>query len=372
MTTQLRVLLAVVTFLAVVRAAEDDHGGHADHTDHDGHDDHTDHDGHDDRLLPPWGPALGAAAIVNIVTLLGVAALSAPSMRQGFVHVTTIIYSSGFAAGALLSACFFLMFPESIQLINTTDYHAGETADEHADHVDRRVLRALAEEEHEEHAGEISVDATWRWGTCIIAGFALVAVIDLLLSALGSKTSPQTDELATDEDLKTDHKTEQTKDEETEPHARRRVLTSVLLGDALHNFADGVFIGTAFLTCDPSVGWAVTVGTVAHEISQEIADFFLLTSVCGLRVPHALLANFLSGTTIFLGVVVVLATDVNEAGVGMILATGGGIYLYNATTECMPRVLRARNLKHKVVAFALFALGAITIGLVLLDHRHCE
>ncbi|KAJ1634077.1 Zinc/iron permease [Pavlovales sp. CCMP2436] len=364
MPIQLR-LLAIATLLAAVRAAEDD----AEHSGHDGHDDHDDH------TSRPWGLALGAAVVVNIITLLGVASLSAPSMRQGLVRAQTVTYSSGFAAGALLSACFFLMFPESIQLINTADYHAGETAEEHAGHDDRRALRALAEEEHEEHAGEISVDAIWRWGACILAGFALVVVIDLLLSALGAQASKATrlsQELGTDEDLKVDPKTEATHDEATETKTRRRVFTAVLLGDTLHNFADGVFIGTAFLTCDASVGWAVAVGTVAHEISQEIADFFLLTSVCGLRVPHALLANFLSGTTVYLGVVLVLSADLSEAGVGMILAAGGGIYLYNAAVECMPRVLHAREIKHKIVALALFAVGLVSIALVLINHEHCE
>ncbi|KAJ1634194.1 hypothetical protein T492DRAFT_865546 [Pavlovales sp. CCMP2436] len=102
----------------------------------------------------------------------------------------------------------------------------GFTAEEHAGHAGRRTLRALAEEEHEEHADKIS---------------------------------------------------------DTDPHTCRRVLASVLIGDALHNFADEIFIGTAFLTCDPSVGRTVTVCTVAHKISQEIADFFLLTSAAGAK-----------------------------------------------------------------------------------------
>jgi zinc transporter ZupT len=388
----LRALLAA-TLLAAALAVED-------HDEHAGHDDHD--AGHDDHASPPWGLAFGAAAIVNMLTLLGVATLGMPIMRQWRVRAQAITYSSGFAAGALLSACLFLMLPESILLINTADYRGGgddheeHTEDEHEEH---------AEDEHEEHADLISVDAIWRWGTCVLAGFALVVVIDLFLSAMSTQASPQDkpatdknpkaalekktskidldlilsdlspktspqDELATDKDPKA--AAEKIHVEEIDAHTRRRVLAAVLFGDTLHNFADGVFIGTAFLTCDPSVGWAVTVGTVAHEISQEIADFFLLTSVCELRVPHALLANFLSGTAIYIGVALVLSSDLSEAGVGMILAAGGGLYLYNATVECMPRVLRARELRHKCVALALFALGAAAIGLVLVNHQHCE
>jgi zinc transporter ZupT len=375
----LRALLGA-TILAAALAAEDDH--------------HDEHD--DDHASPPWGPALGAAAIVNMVTLLGVAALGVPMMRQWRVQAQAITYSSGFAAGALLSACFFLMLPESILLISTADYRGGD--DDHAEDEHDEHRRRQAEEEHEEeHTDLIPVDVIWRWGACVLAGFALVVVIDLFLSALSkdpkataektqernsateldvnlSDLSPKSpkDEMVIDKDPKAAADKINVEIEKIDAHTRRRVLASVLVGDTLHNFADGVFIGTAFLTCDPSVGWAVTVGTVAHEISQEVADFFLLTTVCGLRVPHALLANFLSGTTVFIGVALVLSSDLSEAGVGMIIAAGGGLYLYNATVECMPRVLHARELRHKCIALALFALGAIAIGLVLVDHQHCE
>ena len=52
--------------------------------------------------------------------------------------------------------------------------------------------------------------------------------------------------------------------------------------------------------------------------------------------------------------------------------SGGGLFIYNGAAECLPRVLSTEVLSHKLQAFALFALGAVAIGLVLVDHQHCE
>lgn len=44
----------------------------------------------------------------------------------------------------------------------------------------------------------------------------------------------------------------------------------------VHNFADGVTIGAAFLGCSLTMGWTVTASAVLHEIPHELADFMAL------------------------------------------------------------------------------------------------
>ena len=88
----------------------------------------------------------------------------------------------------------------------------------------------------------------------------------------------------------------------------------------------------------------------------------------------ALALNFLSGTSVIIGVVVVMAVDAIEGEVtGMLLAFGGGVYMQIGGVECMGKMhLRCTTIELRVLSLAAFAVGCIAIGLVLLDHEHCS
>ena len=51
---------------------------------------------------------------------------------------------------------------------------------------------------------------------------------------------------------------------------------NIIIGDLVHNFADGVTIGAAFLGCSSTIGWTVTASAVLHEKPHELADFMAL------------------------------------------------------------------------------------------------
>jgi len=157
------------------------------------------------------------------------------------------------------------------------------------------------------------------------------------------------------------------------PGGSVRVMCGVLIGDFMHNLCDGFFIGAAFKGCGSTFGWTVATGTIAHEIAQELSDYVVLTGeACGLRPVVALGLNFLSGTSVLLGVIIVLSSEVSNGDIGLLLAFGGGVYLNIAFVECMPK-LHSSKVSGLIRALGVFVfmLGAIAIGLVLLDHEHC-
>lgn len=156
---------------------------------------------------------------------------------------------------------------------------------------------------------------------------------------------------------------------------RRRIIGGIIIGDFMHNFCDGVFIGSAFAFCGPTLGWSVAMGTIFHEIAQEISDFCILTNPKqgGLNPWVAMIFNFVSGMSVILGVIIMFSLDVSETATGMLLAYGGGVYVHIGSTECMSRVYQqASTLFLRFMWLLSFVVGAAAIGLVLLDHEHCS
>jgi len=155
----------------------------------------------------------------------------------------------------------------------------------------------------------------------------------------------------------------------TNANVRSRFLMSLIVGDFFHNFTDGVFIGAAF-QCNTSLAWKIVAVTVGHEIPQELADFAVLTNSLGFSTTKALAYNVISGLSVMLGGIAIMTAEISNLDTGMLLAYGAGNYLYCATVHMFSQGSKDRFFDAKKIL--VFAIGAITIGLILLDHEHCE
>jgi zinc and cadmium transporter len=134
----------------------------------------------------------------------------------------------------------------------------------------------------------------------------------------------------------------------------------VLIGDAAHNFMDGVVIGTAVMT---SVPLAVTtaLAVLAHEIPHEIGDFAILLHA-GFSRSRALLLNALAeaagvagaiGALVFLGAVPRLAP--------YFLAFATASFLYVAMSDLIPDLHRGTFDDNSVRQVVLVSAGIATI-----------
>ena len=115
------------------------------------------------------------------------------------------------------------------------------------------------------------------------------------------------------------------------------VVTLNLVGDAVHNFIDGMIIGTSFLASIP-IGITTAIAVVLHEIPQEIGDFGILVHG-GLPVRKALFYNFLSALVAVLGGVVALLLGpyLQEYIMYLLPVTAGG-FLYIAGSDLIPEL----------------------------------
>ena len=147
---------------------------------------------------------------------------------------------------------------------------------------------------------------------------------------------------------------------------------AIFLSDFLHNFVDGIFIANALFDCQQSKGWTVASSTVAHELAQEVSDFFMLVTRGGLTTIQALAVNVVSGASVVIGAWWFLWLEPGNGDRGMLLAFSGGVYVYVAATECAATFVHKNpTWRLKLLNVVLFIIGAVAIGLVLLDHSHC-
>jgi zinc and cadmium transporter len=115
----------------------------------------------------------------------------------------------------------------------------------------------------------------------------------------------------------------------------------VIIGDAFHNFLDGVVIGTAVRTSIP-LGVSTALAVATHEIPQELGDFAILLHA-GYTRRKALLLNLVSGGSAVLGAVLaVLALDWLPQMNQYILSVAAASFLYIAMADLIPDLHRGR------------------------------
>ena len=142
-----------------------------------------------------------------------------------------------------------------------------------------------------------------------------------------------------------------------------------LIGDGLHNFLDGVVIMVAFLTSIGN-GIVVTLAVLFHEFPQEIGDFGILL-YGGFSKRNALLFNFLSAMVAMLGgIFAFFLSGTFDSFNFFFLAFSGGGFLYLASTELMPELLKQKNLKKSVYQALILLVGIIVIFVLITALPH--
>jgi len=325
----------------------------------------------------PWGKMLGYTFAVNLITLSGLVFLVPLLITRARKQDTTTVFKwihiviPSFACGSLLALAFFIVIPESLYLIMS----GTAVEDDTDDHGHAHRFLQETDDTHDEHEGEIPTSVIWRFSSAVLAGFMTPMLIGLFLPShshdhvIVQKDAPA----VPDEDFKSDILVEDKAKDETTNKYNYQLIFSLIVGDALCNFADGIFVGLSLLQCDLAVTASVIGGVVYHEISQEVTDYFLFTTEGGLSPVQALAINFLGGLTVCLGGIVVFATSVSDMGVGVGLAISCGVYIHISCSEVFPRIRGVLHTRlERVVSMLFFILGVVPLGLVLLNHVHCH
>ncbi|MHA1457195.1 MAG: ZIP family metal transporter [Promethearchaeota archaeon] len=138
-----------------------------------------------------------------------------------------------------------------------------------------------------------------------------------------------------------------------------------LIGDGLHNFLDGIIIMVAFLS-GPATGIVITLAVLFHELPQEIGDFGILI-YGGFTKKKALTFNFISGMIALLGGLLAFTIEMFNM---FFLAFSGGGFLYLASTELMPELIKEKDLKKSIIQAFIFMAGLLLIMFLVIILPH--
>lgn len=135
----------------------------------------------------------------------------------------------------------------------------------------------------------------------------------------------------------------------------------ILIGDTFHNFVDGVLIAAAFMQ-DITLGVVSSLAVIAHEIPQEVGDFFVLLH-SGYSRREALLFNLASSlATLVGGGLAYFAFAGMDTMTNALLGLAAASMIYVAVADLIPGLHRRLSLQATIEQVVLIALGIASIS----------
>jgi len=140
-----------------------------------------------------------------------------------------------------------------------------------------------------------------------------------------------------------------------------------LIGDGIHNFIDGLIIGTSFYV-DIRFGIITTLIIIMHEIPQEIGDFGVLV-YGGMNKYKALAYNFLSALTAIIGAALgCFFSGSLEFFTPLIVPFAAGGFIYIAACDLVPEIHKQADIRKATFSMICFIAGIFFMLLVKMLH----
>ena len=139
---------------------------------------------------------------------------------------------------------------------------------------------------------------------------------------------------------------------------------SVLVGDSIHNFCDGVLIAAAFLA-DPHLGVVTALAIIAHEIPQEVGDYIVLINA-GFSRMRALVYNMISGMSAVVGGVLgyyLIGPFKDHLPYMMVVAASSFVYV--AVADLIPQLQKRLSWRDTLLQIVWLTVGLVMIAAIV-------
>lgn len=142
---------------------------------------------------------------------------------------------------------------------------------------------------------------------------------------------------------------------------QKSTIPLVLLGDTIHNFIDGIAIGSSFMV-DPGFGLIIALSTFLHETPHEIGDFGVLIAR-GWSRKKTFMANFYSSLATIPGAFLVyfFVPQGGEEKIAALLAVAAGIFLYLGASDFLPEIGENDPPRRTFIKVFLVLVGVFSI-----------
>ncbi len=137
----------------------------------------------------------------------------------------------------------------------------------------------------------------------------------------------------------------------------------IILGDALHNFTDGIAIAAGFLISF-KLGLATSLAVLFHEIPAEIGIFAVLLHSKFSRLKTLLYSLAAQLTAVVGALVGLFYLPLFANSEALVLAFAAGGFIYIASADLLPETHKEKNLSKSLIQVGLLVLGILVIWYV--------
>ncbi|XP_067687873.1 zinc transporter ZIP4-like [Haliotis asinina] len=282
-----------------------------------------------------------ATLIICFCAVLGAILFPLP---KGTSHEAFMSVFLGLAVGTLFTDAILHLIPEAFGLHDHGDEHA-----------------------HNQSSGPVIEEYTW-YAVALIAGTYGFYLIESFMVILGTGHTHSHNHSSVElNQIAVDHKKETKeiigKESPRESSSFSTLALMVIIGDGIHNFADGLVVGAAF-SLSVTSGITTSIAIFCHELPHELGDFAVLLA-SGMSYKSALCWNFVSALTAFLGLYIGLSVSADPLVRRWIFAVTAGMFLYIALVDLLPSLINNVSRNRKLV-FAMHNVGMLSGFLCML------